>query len=158
MKEWFKYGIGYVNIDDDFIYISNSGNWGDCQRLKEKSKVTNRANTGRQMFILSFLIIVGLGTLSVWLYNMYEDSNLFFIVAPGPVLIYFLFKYMRREIGSAFKIPRAKIKSIKLEEDLITFYFINGDDKEISHSINEIPENGKEIISSLLDTNPNWNL
>jgi hypothetical protein len=157
LKEWFKYGIGYVNIDDEYIYISNSGNWGDCQRLKEKSKVTNRAATGRQMFILSFIIIVGLVALSAWLFNTFEDIRFYFLVTPGPIMIYFLFKYMRREIGPAFKIPREKIGSIVIAENSIQFVFANGDDKNISHTVYDIPENGHEIIKMLLEANPQWN-
>ena len=38
MKHWFKYEFGYVNIDSEYLYFTNTGNWSEVQEIKEKSK------------------------------------------------------------------------------------------------------------------------
>lgn len=37
MKKWFKYEYGFVNIDEDYIYLTNTGNWSDTKDLQELS-------------------------------------------------------------------------------------------------------------------------
>ena len=38
MKQWFKYEFGFVNLDSENFYLTNSGNWSETENLKEKTK------------------------------------------------------------------------------------------------------------------------
>ncbi|WP_196889864.1 hypothetical protein [Aureivirga sp. CE67] len=50
MKEWFKYELGYVNIDSENIYLTGSGNWSETKNLEEKTrKVSKKIIEGVQV-------------------------------------------------------------------------------------------------------------
>ena len=44
MKEYFKYANGYVNIKDEFFFLTNSGNWFEILELKEKVVPTHSSH------------------------------------------------------------------------------------------------------------------
>ena len=54
MKEWFKYEFGYVNVDSENLFLTNSGNWGETISLTEKTKKTANQNSS----IIGFIIVV----------------------------------------------------------------------------------------------------
>ena len=149
MKEWFKYDIGYVNIDDGNFYLSNSGNWTDCQKLPEKSASANRKNLGRQIGVLSFFIIMAMIAISAFLYNEIHDYRAYLILLAAPILVYFIYRYLKRKIGAAFKIPRENIASLQLNIDELTIEFKNGNGKPDQHKIKKVSKNGILIIEQL---------
>lgn len=63
MKEWFKYEFGYVNIDSENLYLTNSGNWSETRDLPEKTKQASNKNDNKSSSILGFIIVtIGLLT------------------------------------------------------------------------------------------------
>ncbi len=58
MKEYFKYSNGFVNINDENLFLTNSGNWSETIDLLEKSPKSIRQNTLKELKIYSFLFIV----------------------------------------------------------------------------------------------------
>jgi hypothetical protein len=36
VKEWFTHEYGFVNIDTENIYFTNTGNWSETKDLEEK--------------------------------------------------------------------------------------------------------------------------
>ena len=36
MKEYFKYANGYININDENLFLTHSGNWSETSTLVEK--------------------------------------------------------------------------------------------------------------------------
>ena len=72
MREYFKYKKGFVNIDDENLYLTNSGNWQEARNLQEKSSKTIRANRNKKnKFTLYFYILLGIGVLLLF----YQLSN-----------------------------------------------------------------------------------
>lgn len=37
MKEWLKHKYGYINIDDENVYVTKTGNWSEISKLQEKN-------------------------------------------------------------------------------------------------------------------------
>ena len=60
MKEFFKYANGYVNINDENLFLTNSGNWSETKEINEKSAKTIRQNNvkGFKFYVFLFIIIV----------------------------------------------------------------------------------------------------
>jgi len=122
MKEYFKYKKGFVNIDDENLYLTNSGNWQEARNLQEKSSKTIRANRiKKNKFTLYFYILLGLGVLSLFYQISNEKSVRIPIVICG--LGFAVYRYMIRETGNAYKIPLHKIDSIALVETNVTIHF-----------------------------------
>jgi methionyl-tRNA synthetase len=58
MKTWFKYEYGYVNLDSDTLYLTNSGNWSETTTLSEKTKEITQKNDTKNYKYVSFLVSI----------------------------------------------------------------------------------------------------
>ncbi len=58
MKKWFKYRFGYVNIDDENFYLTNSGNWSETIDMNEKTKKTEKKGSLKKFRINVYLYVV----------------------------------------------------------------------------------------------------
>ena len=57
MKEWFKYEFGYVNIDSENLYLTNTGNWSETKTLTEKTKKVANQNDNKSSSMIGFIVI-----------------------------------------------------------------------------------------------------
>jgi hypothetical protein len=146
MKEYFKYGRGYVNINEEFLFLTNSGNWSEIQNIEEKSPKSIKRNKLKSLKNNLFYVIL-LGLL------FYSNTGLeadrfkagFLIVALG-ISAYF---YMKRETGNKYKIPLSKISTILINKSEVNINFINADDTEDFEVITNVEEKGLKILSKI---------
>lgn len=144
MKEWFKHEFGYVNVDAENLYLTNSGNWSDTKKLNEKTK---NNKTKKRSSIIGFLILV----FCLFLFMIYKSTAIdtigvtLFIMALG----YKLYLYLKFEIGPQFKIPIAKISEVKIDDKSVEIYFLDGDGVYSSFVLEKVEEKGKNILNSL---------
>lgn len=124
MKEYFKYDKGFVNIDDENLYLTNSGNWQEARNLEEKSSKTIKANKFRKNRIsLYFYIFLGLGILLTLFQFSNGKSVRLPLVFSG--LGFAAYRYMIRETGNRYKIPLSKITAVLNENNSIKINFLD---------------------------------
>ena len=66
MKAWFGYNTGFVNIDDNHVYLTNSGNWSEIADLEEKGITTNKKSRRRKKkssLFMAYLVVFIMGVL-----------------------------------------------------------------------------------------------
>jgi len=150
MKEWFKYEFGYVNIDSENLYLTNSGNWSETTDLKEKTRQVANKNDTKSSSILGFIIVI-LGLLGFLIVKNLISGKVgitLIVVAVGGG--YKLYDYLKSEIGAKFKIPRTKISEIKENgTNGIEIIFINGEGNTDSYKLLRVEEKGMKIMASL---------
>ncbi len=121
MKTWFKYQYGYVNIDDDYLYLTNSGVWADAYKLKEYS---NSTSSYPKQFKTIIFLVVTCGFFGFFFLKSLEGGS----IAIGSLLtIYLLYNTMKTDLGSQFKIRKSDITSIEIKDDLAIIVFMNSD-------------------------------
>lgn len=149
MKEWFKYEFGYVNIDSENLYLTNSGNWSETKDLGEKTQEVANKNDNKSSLILGFIIVVlGLLTFSI-IKNLISGKVGITLLLIAVVGGYKLYEYMKSEIGAKFKIPLTKISEIKENGTTIEIIFINGEEKMDSYKLHRVEEKGIKIVTAL---------
>lgn len=148
MKEYFKYGNGYVNIDDENLYLTNSGNWSETHELEEKSPKSVRKNNHKTFRINSYYFIIGLVLLLVVIGIMNKNSH---IAIPLGIIIIVItaFKYMRSESGKKYKIPLSKIKNFEIVDNSIKINFVNLNNEIDFETINKVEEKGLIYLEKL---------
>ncbi|WP_417351107.1 hypothetical protein [Flavobacterium alkalisoli] len=144
-KQYFKYGSGYVNIDSENLYLTNSGNWQEARDLKEKSPKTKRQNSSRILGNNIFLFIVFASVL-IGGFFLLERGRIFL---GGVVLLFFVLRYFQPEMGNRYKIPLSKIESIELFEKGITIHFRNETNETDKESIDNVDPKGFEILTQM---------
>ena len=152
MKEWFKYEFGYVNIDSENLYLTNTGNWSETKNLTEKTKKVANKNDRKSSSISGFIILV-FCVFAFMIYKSYISGKL------GITLIlltvgggYKFYQYLKTEIGAKFKIPLEKITELNVLENSVEIKFIDGEGLSGNYLLNNIDEKGKQIINSLKET------
>lgn len=120
MKEYFKYKNGYLNITDEAIFLTGSGNWSEIKDCKEKSSVTLRSNTKRKLKTYLFLLLLLL--LTAFFFIKSKNS---FLPLGFLALLIAAWYYISSESGNRYKIPLSKIKSITLDASEMRVNFLN---------------------------------
>ena len=151
MKEWFKYEFGYVNIDSENLFLTNSGNWSETKNLPEKTKTISDKNDNKSSSIIGFIIIV----FCVFAFMIYKSFisgkiglTLIFLTIGGGYRFYL---YLKTEIGAKFRIPIEKITEIDILEKSVEIKFFDGEGLKANYLLNNIDEKGKNIMITVKD-------
>jgi hypothetical protein len=149
MKEWFKYEFGYVNINSENLFLTNSGNWSETENLTEKTKKISNKNNKKSSSIIGFIILI----LCLFGFLIYKNTLsgktgtalIFITIGMG----YKLYEYLKTEIGAKFKIPLEKITELIFLKNSVEINFIDGEGLKSSYKLNNINEKGEKIMHSI---------
>lgn len=144
MKEYFKYANGYVNINDENLFLTNSGNWSETHDLLEKSRRSIRRNALKSLKIYSFPFII----ICISLLMMSKSDNVFFSLTFGGLGLAAFF-YLKRETGKRFKIPISKITSLHITDVRVKINFKNANGIDDFEEIFEMEDKGFEVLEKL---------
>lgn len=144
MKEYFKYANGYVNINDENLCLTNSGNWSETHDLLEKSPKSIRKNDLKSLKIYSLpFIIVCIGLL------MYSKLDNIFIPFAFSGSCFGAYLYLIRETGKCYKIPISKIISFDVSNDKVKILFRNANGIDDFEEIFKVEPRGLAIFEEL---------
>jgi hypothetical protein len=144
MKEYFKYANGFININDDNLFLTNSGNWSETYDLKEKSSKSNFKTNKIYLNYLFVIVLIGLGIYDV-LKDAKNKSFPFGIVLIGLGVLAFL----KREKGKRYKIPLSKIIKITVSNNATTIIFYDENDLEDIEEITHIETKGLHVFEQI---------
>ena len=144
MKEYFKYANGFVNINDDNLFLTNSGNWSEIQELLEKSPKSIKQNNFKGFKIYIYLFIIACLILLI-LSKSKSGSIPFGII----LLVLGAFAYMKRETGKRYKIPIPKIKTIEITGTSAKIIFYNANNVEDFEEIKSIEVKGISVLEEV---------
>ncbi|WP_420571252.1 hypothetical protein [Kordia sp.] len=149
MKEWFKYKYGFVNVDAENLYFTNTGNWSEIEGLEEKG--IQKQNTFRQfrMKFIPFILIV----IAVFLFIFqFEHTKIKFSLIFGILVLAFTaYKYLKREIGEKFTLPISKIENIILRGETATVTFRDGEGKSTEQLVENLDQKGISLLEELIE-------
>ena len=145
MKEFFKYEYGFVNIDSENFYLTNSGNWSETKTLYEKSGKGNIKQNARRIRIIAFFVIA-IAIFIILFISQIASSKIFLGL---PIAGYFLYRYLRNEMGVACYIPINKIESFKITDKDCLINFRNKENKPDTALLTNVEDKGHALIQSL---------
>ncbi len=123
-KYFFKYTLGYINIDEHHLYLTKTGNWSEIYHLKENCRTKTKKHFEKFEISKSYYYFILI--ISAFLLIITERKNTLvnFLVVGFNVLFIFL-KYFNHESIPNFKIPIPKILKYNRIENDIELFFIN---------------------------------
>lgn len=150
MKEYFKYANGYINVNDENLYLTNTGNWSEILELLEKSPKSIRNNSKkRNKIYLYYLIVIAIAGIFIFKFMQgYKIIKPLFVIAAIGFSVH---SYMKRETGKRYKIPISKIKSIEIEETTAKIVFLNLNEQPDFETIKGIEEKGIKALLNLIE-------
>lgn len=138
MRQYYKHNHGYINIDDENIYFTRTGNWQEAHEAEEKKSKKKIGLIDLVTIIISIAVIV------------------FFIIRKDYVLILLavlpfgqlLYRYFTQTVYMPYKVPRIKIQALELKENGFVLHFFNTADEPDKQAINGIDEGALDFIKS----------
>jgi hypothetical protein len=144
MKEYFKYANGFVNINDENLFLTNSGNWSETHELLEKSPKSIKQNNFKGFKIYIFLFVV------VCLFVLILSKSKSGSIPFGIILLGLgAFAYLKRETGKRYKIPISKIRNIEILKNSAKIIFLNESNNEDIEEITVIETKGLSILENI---------
>jgi hypothetical protein len=146
MRDWFKYEFGFVNLDEESLYLTNSGNWSDTKGLKEyeKSKKNNLPSKGAIFLALVIIAFIGIIVL-----NISKGKISILLLVGLPVTAYAVYNYMKSEVGDKYLIPFYKIKGIEVLEESVVIHFMDLNDLESKCELKGVSTEGLKKLNLL---------
>lgn len=128
-KRYFVLKKGYLNINDEFFYFNDHGNWETCKILEETEnpKLTFFYVSNYVIKIIYAIIVIAF----LMAFFIGKVTTSFGVLSFGTVL-HFLH---RRYKIQYFKIPIHKIKRLLLNNDKLTIEFANSKNHQIKHTV-----------------------
>jgi len=151
MKEYFKYANGYVNINDENLFLTNSGNWSETHDLLEKSSKSIKKNNFKINKInFYYFILIILATVVILNVIGQIKRNTFPLISLVILFLFFsAYRYMQRETGKRYKIPISKIISFDISNDKVKILFRNANDIDDFEEIFKVETKGLAILEEL---------
>ena len=138
MKSWFQYEYGYINVDKDNIYFTNTGNGSELRRLKE---IPFGQNISNRLGPYTFMGIIAVPSF-YFIRNLDFTFRSFLIVAAIFTAIYFAYQYLKREKGVSMWIPMDRLENISIEKDFVEVSFLNKHKKIQSIELDKVEKDG----------------
>lgn len=152
-KTFYKYKLGYINIDEDNVYITSTGNWSETNELKEKTFGKSTKKIGKVIAIYFFLM--GIILIILFSFLFIEKNFILKLFSTLASIAGFLRikRYFDTEIGQRFFIPKIKILSTEIEDDKLSLKFKTIDGTNDVLIISSLEGDIKNITQELKTTN-----
>ena len=149
IKDWFRYEFGYVNIDAENIYLTNSGNWSETKLLAEKNKhnikKSQRKAFSKKTFLYVSVLLFGL-LLLLNFSNIHSGVLLPILLVFGG---YYLYQDYKPELGLSFLIPLKKLITIEINNEEVVLHFTNADGEHDYIELKKVTPQGILILEKI---------
>ncbi|MES2379444.1 MAG: hypothetical protein V4538_00280 [Bacteroidota bacterium] len=148
MKDWFKYKYGFVNIDDENIYFTSTGNWTETKKLQEKG--IQKSNKIRKIRIQTFLVVSFVAS-AVIIFTSLANGNVSLLLLFGlPIALFSIYNYLKTGIGENYKLPIHNIISITIADHTAMIEFTYLENKIGIEKLERVEEKGKKLLESIM--------
>ena len=151
MKACYKYEFGYVNVDDEFVYLTNTGNWTEIPKLPEKTQQSHARDMRRYFKHTTYLVVISVLAAAFVLYNVLFGIYSMVVIIGLPVLIYYLYQYLKNEMGPAFAIPHHKLVSVENHGKSTIITYIDGEGDEVNDKLVRLEEEGRKALKNIIE-------
>ncbi|MBL0035488.1 MAG: hypothetical protein IPP26_06905 [Flavobacteriales bacterium] len=130
-RRYFQLEQGYLNVDEQGLYFTRSGNWQEALAARERSMKQGPAHAGRLVIGIVIILIGGLFLLFGHMSDASDTGSTLVALALSAFGVFSLYRALRHDFGPVFRVPFSKIIALEGPADeRLTIRFVNGDAKE----------------------------
>ena len=145
MKDWFKYNYGFVNIDSENLYLTNTGNWSETKGLEEKGK--QKISKVKKYRLQLFFAIVFIISIFLYFKKLTDDKFSLIALIGFPIGLYQLYKYFKTDYGLRFKLPISKILKIEIVSNNVYINFLDFNKNEVNYYLEKVDRKGIDVFN-----------
>ncbi len=130
-RRFFQLEEGYLNIDDEALYFTRSGNWQEALSAPERSRTQGPSHAGRRVIGVVLIVLGGMFLLFGRMSRAMDNGSMVLSLAISAFGVYSLYRAFRHDFSPVHRIPFSKILSVDgPSERVLSIRFLNGDGKE----------------------------
>lgn len=130
-RRHFQLPEGYLNIDDEALYFTRSGNWQEALSAPERSRTQGPAHAGRRVIGVVLIVLGGMFLLFGRMSRALDNGSMVVALAISAFGVYSLYRALRHDFSPVHRIPFSKILSVDgPSEGAFIIRFVNGEGKE----------------------------
>ncbi len=150
MKDHFSYEYGYILIDEDDFYLTNTGNWSEARLLKEKGEFRAGHSVLRRVWIALFVVLAGIAVIIFEIGAHHEQSGIYLGILLAGTGVWKVYTSMRKELGKAFYMRKKNIISASYTDGCLHIAYLDSEWKEQQISLTGVAASDYERIKSHL--------
>lgn len=145
MKSWFEYEYGYLNVDKENMYFTNTGNGSELRILKETPFGKKRAKKKNPLLFLGAMVF----PFCYFLFDMGLTAQSIIVMVCFLGVFYFVYKYLKTEMGISMWIPLDRIELIEINAEFAEISYRDAQEQIQSVSLDKIGKDGIEVLTRL---------
>jgi len=125
-RQHFKLDRGYLNIDEDALIFTRSGNWQEAESTVELSAKGSVEWLFRFTFGVVLIVAGGLFLSLGELRHTLHEGSIVLAVGLGGWGIHKMYKLLCDDMVRTFRIPLSKVRRLTSDDDHLEIHFLNG--------------------------------
>ena len=146
-RRHFELERGYLNIDDEALYFTRSGNWQEAKATQELTAKARPGKTLHQLFGVALMLVAG--AFNLLRSDDHGPVNLLFSIGVAGLGMRVLYHALRHDLAPNFRIPWSKLVSATSEGQGTLLRWQDGDGKDRTRRI-RLPRDAEELIHARL--------
>ncbi|AXG74322.1 hypothetical protein DVK85_08800 [Flavobacterium arcticum] len=149
MKHYFKHNNGYINIDEENLYLTKTGNWQEVRDIKERIRASSQEKETSKIkklfyWCLAIVEVVFLIYIITIDYK-YLITNILFIF----IMNFVIYIFHKRDFGKQAIIPLNQIEAIEPYKNGLKISFKDVTNKPDFEILKGVEEKGIEFLMNL---------
>lgn len=145
MKSWFQYEYGYLNVDKENMYFTNTGNGSELRMLKELPFGKKRVKR-KNPFLFYWSLVF---PFCYFLYDEGLTAQSVTVMVAFLLVFSFVYKYLRTEMGISMWIPFNRIQQISITVDFAEITYLDPVDYIQSVELDKVEKDGILYLTEL---------
>ena len=146
-RRFFELEQGYLNIDDNGLYFTRSGNWQNALAAPERTASQAPQRTFRT--IIGWALMAFGVLFDVLHMSRSRPVNIALMLGFIGLGLYALYQNLRHDLVTDHQIPFRKVLGMEQDGERITLRYMDGDGKERMHHF-RAPDEALTLIRSQL--------
>ncbi|MDW3647085.1 MAG: hypothetical protein R8P61_08485 [Bacteroidia bacterium] len=145
MKSWFEYEYGYLNVDAENMYFTNTGNGSELRTLKEMPFGKKVGKKKHPFLFLGSMVF----PFCFFLFDMGLTGQSITVMACFLLVFYFVYNYLKKDMGISMWIPLERIELIEIKTNFARISYRDPQEQVQSVPLDKIGKDGIEILTRL---------
>lgn len=156
MRHYFKYYNGFINVDENNLYLTKSGNWKEVEEIAEKNILSIENNSSQNLYRYTFYWI--LYTIIIVIFFKFFSLKFWIFLAIKLAIAQFLLTYFyRRDFAKSGIIPLYHVLAIeKVNKKDIKISFRNINNEQITEVLKNVDSKGIDYLTGMVSLSENF--
>lgn len=146
-RRFFELEQGYLNVNDQALYFTRSGNWQNALASPERTDTQAPGRTFR--FFFGLALMAWGATFEIFQFLRSGPANFTLMAGLLGLGLFAIYRSLRHDLVTDHHIPLRKVLGVDYEGKRITLRYLDGTEKVRSHTF-AAPDEAHAMLRQLL--------